>query len=82
MLITARQNHGEDAKITEWKESKMLNYRRLRGGVISANGKGLIDSEWDRKHRGKWAIFKCELVHGWSDKEEHLWQINIQIDEN
>ena len=52
------------------------------GGVISTNGKGLIDSEWDRKYRGKSAIFKCELVHVWSDKEEHLRQINIQNEEN
>lgn len=37
-----------EAQTAEIKECKTLNYRRL-GGVISTNGKGLIDSKWDRK---------------------------------
>lgn len=56
-------NSETKPRITEWKECKTLNYRHRGGGVISTNGKGLIDSEWDRKYRGTSAIFKCELVH-------------------
>lgn len=67
MSITARQTHRERRPDRSKERAMGLEHKRLEG-VISANGKGLTDSERRRSR----AMSEWELVRYCSGEEKNL----------